>query len=157
MFWFTPSVSAGEAVRECHEDGIWGNVDVLSCQSLEIVRVVEEVKFKYTITLACMLFANLYSVSHEPRKMYYAPLPSEQAMERLPGADEVIEDVTPELLESVAAVSEQLAMATDIAEGRGLLPLDLEATNDIVAQVTLQSNDSSSMHVSFFLSGIERL
>ena len=69
----------------------------------------------------------------------------------------MIEEVTPELLESVAAVSEQLAMATDIAEGRGLLPLDLEATNDIVAQVTLQSNDSSSMHVSFFLSGIERL
>ena len=57
-----------------------------------------------------------------------------QARNRLPGADEVIE-VTPELLESVAVVSEQLAMATDMAEGRGLLPLDLEATNDIVAQV----------------------
>ena len=126
MFWFTPFVPAGEAVRECHEDGIWGNVNVLSCQSLAIDRVMEEVEFKYTF---CMLFA--FTHSHEPRKMCYAPLPSEQARERLPGADEVIEEVTPELLESVAVVSEQLVMATDIAEGPGLLPLDLQATNDI--------------------------
>ena len=40
--------------------------------------------------------------------------------------------MTPELLESVAVVSEQLAMAT----GSRLLPLDLEATNNVVAQVS---------------------
>ena len=56
-------------------------------------------------------------------------------MERLPPADEEIEEVTPELVESVAVVSLQLVMATDSTLDTGLLPLDLQSINDILAQV----------------------
>ena len=61
----------------------------------------------------------------------------------------MIEEVTPELLESVAVVSEQLAMATDSPQDTGLLPLDLEATNNVVAQVsshTICGFEKISMH-----------
>ena len=43
--------------------------------------------------------------------------------------------MTPELIASVSVVSEQLAMATDSEEETGLLPLDLNSTNNVVAQV----------------------
>ena len=33
----------GTATRMCYENGTWGAPDVLSCQSLEIVHVSEEV------------------------------------------------------------------------------------------------------------------
>ena len=33
----------GTATRMCYENGTWGSPDVLSCQSLEIVRVSQEV------------------------------------------------------------------------------------------------------------------
>ena len=60
-----------------------------------------------------------------------------QARERLPGANEEIEEVTPELRESVTVVSQQLVTATDHhTRNTGLLPLDLEATNNIVEQVS---------------------
>ena len=58
-----------------------------------------------------------------------------QASERLPPADQEIDEVTPELVESAVEVSEQLAMATDSDQETGLLPLDLESTNNVVAQV----------------------
>ena len=43
--------------------------------------------------------------------------------------------MTVELIENVAIVSEQLVMATDNQVEAGLLPLDLNSTNNIVAQV----------------------
>jgi hypothetical protein len=91
--------SLGNATRFCYENGTWGEPNVLLCQSLAIVRVVEE------------------------------------ARERLPDADEEIVEVTPELVESVAVVSEQLVRATDSGEEAGLLPRDLQSTNNVVAQV----------------------
>ena len=44
--------------------------------------------------------------------------------------------MTFELINSVEAVSEQLVVATDPTGNTGLLPLDLEATNNVVAQVS---------------------
>ena len=58
-----------------------------------------------------------------------------QAEAVLPPADAVILEVTPELLESATVISEQLVMATDSEEAVGLLPLDLNTTNSVVAQV----------------------
>ena len=124
----------------CYYDGIWEEVDVFSCQSRAIVLVLQEVKrhktglalidiiMQWDLRLLAIFHCKYISLAHFSIFLL-------QARDRLPGANEVIEEVTPELLESAAVVSEQLAMATDMAEGRGLLPLDLEATNDIVAQV----------------------
>ena len=132
--------SIGSATRVCYYDGIWEEVDVFSCQSRAIVLVLQEVKrhktglalidiiMQWDLRLLAIFHCKYISLAHFSIFLL-------QARDRLPGANEVIEEVTPELLESVAVVSEQLAMATDMAEGRGLLPLDLEATNDIVAQV----------------------
>ena len=54
----------------------------------------------------------------------------------LPDADAEIVDVTPKLLEAATAISEQLVMATDREEALvPLLPLDLNTTNNVVAQV----------------------
>ena len=36
-------INPGIATRMCYENGTWGDPDVLSCQSLEIVRVSQEV------------------------------------------------------------------------------------------------------------------
>ena len=47
----------------------------------------------------------------------------------------MILEVTPELLESATVISEQLVMATDSEDAVGLLPLDLNTTNNVVAQV----------------------
>jgi len=46
----------------------------------------------------------------------------------------VIENVTAELLERATTVTEQLMDAT-VTEDASLLPLDLNSTNNIVAQV----------------------
>ena len=40
-------IHPGTATRMCYENETWGAPDVLSCQSLEIVRVSQEV-YKYT-------------------------------------------------------------------------------------------------------------
>ena len=60
-----------------------------------------------------------------------------QANARLPDADAEIVDVTPELIENATVISEQLAMATNREEATvPLLPLDLNTTNNVVAQVS---------------------
>ena len=71
-----------------------------------------------------------------PEKSYtWTPFSPHQASELLPDADTEIDEVTVELIENVAVVSEQLVMATDNQVEAGLLPLDLNSTNNIVAQV----------------------
>lgn len=55
--------------------------------------------------------------------------------------------MTIELINSVEVVSEQLVVATDPTENTGLLPLDLEATNNVVAQV---SSHVTSVRVALF-------
>ena len=49
--------------------------------------------------------------------------------------------MTPELVESAVEISSQLAMATDSEQEAGLLPLDLESTNNVVAQVSEPSHN----------------
>ena len=64
--------------------------------------------------------------------------PPQQANTLLPGAGDAIAEVTPELIESAAVISEQLVMATDSDVAVGLLPMDLNSTNNVVAQVFLR-------------------
>ena len=131
--------SIGSATRVCYYDGIWEEVDVFSCQSRAIVLVLQEVK-RHKTGLACKLIdiimqwdLRLLAIFHcKYISLAHFSIFLLQARDRLPGANEVIEEVTPELLESVAVVSEQLAMAN----GSRLLPLDLEAANNVVAQVS---------------------
>ena len=75
---------------------------------------------------------NTLNVTHT----YTSNLKCFQANARLPDADAEIVDVTPELVEAATVISEQLVMATDREEAPvPLLPLDLNTTNNVVAQV----------------------
>lgn len=57
-----------------------------------------------------------------------------QANAQLPTADTEIVFVSAELVANASDVSQQLVVATDREEG-SLLPLDLNATNNIMSQV----------------------
>ena len=71
-----------------------------------------------------------------------------QASALLPDADAEIVDVTPELIEAATVISEQLVMATDREEVPvPLFPLDLNTTNNIVAQVR---DDLLTMMIAFY-------
>ena len=62
-----------------------------------------------------------------------------QANAQLPAADTVIVVVSAELIANASGVSQQLAIATEAQEG-SLLPLDLNATNNVVSQVIAWSH-----------------
>ena len=67
---------------------------------------------------------------------FYNVLMYSQANKLLPDADAEIVHVTPELIEAARVISEQLVMATDREEAPvPLFPLDLNTTNNVVAQV----------------------
>ena len=73
-----------------------------------------------TLTVTCMYTSLVYF----------------QANALLPDTDAEVVDVTPELIEAATVISEQLVMATDREEApTPLLPLDLNTTNNVVAQV----------------------
>ena len=77
------------------------------------------------------MYINCHMYTHFSNVLVYF-----QASARLPDADAEIEDVTPELIEATTVISEQLVMATDREEAPApLLPLDLNTTNNVVAQV----------------------
>ena len=51
-------VTTGNATRVCYENGTWGDINVLSCQSLAIVRVVDEVKgYKARTTIPSLSYS----------------------------------------------------------------------------------------------------
>ena len=110
----------GNAARVCYENGTWADPEVLACISLDILRVLVEVCiqsllqcYNYTILLRCT-----------------------QAEALLPDANAEIGVVTEELIQASEVISKQLVEATTVEdEDKPLLPLDLNSTNNVMAQV----------------------
>ena len=111
----------GNATRECIGDQMWGNTDVLQCQSLTIMLIAEEVCVLNKVP--CLL----YNLLKHPT----------QAHRRLPPANQKLESVTEEQVVAAVTVSEELAMATMRGLETGLFPRDLNYTNNVVKQVSL--------------------
>ena len=111
----------GNATRECYNNGTWGDANVLSCQTLAIFIVAEEVCLSADITLPTYLSLLL--------------LLSFKAKDVLPDATEQVKNVAQGLIEKGEMVTQDLIKAIDNTAGTGLLPRDLETTNNVVKQV----------------------
>lgn len=86
------------------------------------------------------IVCKMFNVETFTEKIFLTCLPSSitlQARQSLPNSDSEIGEVTFEMVKNLSIVSEDLAMATNTTDNYGLLPLDLQSTNNIVAQVRL--------------------
>ena len=131
--------SAGNATRMCFEDGTWGEVNVTLCSSPEINDILNEVAKRQT---KMAKQPNLHSISISPHV---------KANELLPDAN--TKSVTSSHLEIAVNISERLATATQVDNGIGLYPKDLDSTNQVVSKViseTLLGIKVSKMQESLF-------